>query len=671
MAQILKITFNEDLSISQGIWIEILNGGFTPPVTMPIYETWVELRQGANQVSLGTPLLIPGETSAINFLQAFTIDWLSSFGFTAWREVNDVFLKLPFDYLQFSSFESTNLNVEFLIVTAETQLQIESAVFSQASINPCANIKVSVTTNLLADEVTLPIPITNNTTNPIVFELPRNQIVAFDFNRNDAINNVVHNVGFVAQLPGFLNLTSANINIINTPNGGNVAVVIDANLLQLQYSLDGTNWQTDNSFNSLLDGLYTLHVKDQFGCVKTLDFEVSLQALYLPYFYISKSNSIRFANRITWGDAANYKNDENTLSCEVEVKRVFKQIQLFQTSDIITTQFKSNYGKNVVKIIKEDLSEVNVPVLQKSNNIGLSDSRDARKYDLGNGKTGVYFTSGNVYNFNTGIPTGETHSLNGTLPYWAKAGNYIKIASSWFVIEDIIYDETKNADVLIISSNYTGVDVSLVVGCLYNKFDYEIYEFVIDMLPYMDQNIKVKIIASDTNFDTITLISEQINVAVRQHKTVEINYWNDDNTDIFYSTGIKHKIRLLLQKKSGVSEDENEILKTDNTAVMLSSQLYEVDEFTFEPLTKELWRKLLIALSCKHVIIDEVGYVKTESGFETEGPLEKSNLYVLKAKMIKNSGAFKSSSDGAAEFDYTNTSIPGLIDIGNNGFMEY
>lgn len=113
------------------------------------------------------------------------------------------FLNYLFDYLQFSSFESTNLNVEFLIVTAETQLQIESAVFSQASINPCANIKVSVTTNLLADEVTLPIPITNNTTNPIVFELPRNQIVAFDFNRNDAINNVVHNVGFVAQLPGF------------------------------------------------------------------------------------------------------------------------------------------------------------------------------------------------------------------------------------------------------------------------------------------------------------------------------------------------------------------------------------------------------------------------------------------------------------------------------------
>lgn len=671
MAQILKITFNEDLSISQGIWFDVRNDYFIPFIDFTLYENWVNIRLGANQVSLGTPLLIPGETSAINFLQAFNLDWLSSFGFTTWREVNIIYLKLPFDYLEFLNYESTNSNVEFEIVKAETPLIIESAVFSQASINPCGNIKVSVTTNLLADEVTLPIPITNNTTNPIVFELPRNQIVAFDLNRNDAINNVVHNVAMTIQLPGFLNLTSANINISNTPNGGNVAVLIDANLLQLQYSLDGTNWQTNNSFNSLLEGLYTLHVKDQYGCVKTLEFEVSLEALYLPYFYISKSNSIRFANRITWGDAANYKNDENTLSCEVEAKRVFKQIQLFQTSDVITTQFKSNYGNNSVKIIKEDLSEMNVPVLQKSNNIGLSDCRDARKYNLGNGKTGVYFTDGNVYDFNSGIPTGETHSLNGTLPHWAKSGNYIKIASSWFVIEDITYDETKNADVIIISSNYTSVDVSLVVGCLYNKFDYEIYEFVIDMLPYMDQNIKVKIIASDTNFDTITLISEQINVAVRQNKTVEINYWNDDNTDIFYSTGIKHKIRLLLQKKSGVSEDENEILKTDNTAVMLSSQLYEVDEFTFEPLTKELWRKLLIALSCKHVIIDEIGYVKTESGFETEGPLEKSNLYVLKAKMIKNSGAFKSSSDGAAEFDYSNTSIPGLIDIGNNGFIQY
>jgi hypothetical protein len=44
-------------------------------------------------------------------------------------------------------------------------------------------------------------------------------------------------------------------------------------------------------------------------------------------FYISKTNSIRFANRISWGDAANYKNDENTLGAEVDVQLAYSGCQ--------------------------------------------------------------------------------------------------------------------------------------------------------------------------------------------------------------------------------------------------------------------------------------------------------------------------------------------------------
>lgn len=669
MTQILKITFNEDLAIGESVSFDVLNNFYTPAFAINLFENWVNLRTSVHQVSLGTSTINPGETSAINFLQAFNIDWINSFGFTTWRENNIVFLKLPFDYLEFQNYVSDNINVDFEILSSDEALLINSIEFLEADINPCANIKVSITTNLLADQIVSPIPSTGNANNPIIFELPRNQNILFHLIRNDGANYYEANT--TVSLPSLLIIESSNITIINTPNGANVTANIVSNQLNLEYSLDGINWQSDNFFNSLPDGNYTIYVRDQFGCQKNLDFTITATGIYLPFFYISKSNSIRFANRVNWGDSGNYKNDENTLSCEADVKNAFKQIQLFQTADIITTQFKSNYSTNSVKVVKSDLTEITIPVIKKSNNIGLTDSRDARKYNLGNGKTGVYFTAGNIYDFNTGVDTGEDHSLNGTLPYWAKSGNFIKIGSAWFLIEAIIYDDNKSSDVIVFSNAYTGIDTSVIVGSKYNKFDYEVFEFTIDMLDYMDEEIRVKITATDPNFTTINYLSELISVKVRQLKTVEINYWNDDNTDVFYSTGIRHKLRLLLQKKSGVSEEESEILKTDSTAVLLSSQLYELDEFLFEPLTKELWRKLQIALSCKNVIIDEVAYTKSDGSFETEGPLDKSNLYVLKAKMIKKSGSFKSTSDGNAEFDYSGVSIPGLLDIGNDGFIKY
>ena len=374
----------------------------------------------------------------------------------------------------------------------------------------------------------------------------------------------------------------------------------NSNGLNLQYSLDGSTWQTSNVFNGLLVGNYVLHVKDQLGCSFVKNFEVNEFGIYTPYFYISKSNSIRFANRITWGDAANYKNDENTLGAEVEVQLAYSGCQNFKSANVITTQFKSNYDNNIVKIIKEDLSEVVVPVVKMTNNIGVKDKRDAIKYNLGNGKTGVYFLSGNIYDYVTNAVL-DSFALNGSLPEWAIVGNYIQINTAWFFIEEIFYDEAKEADVVVFTNNYTGIDAAAVVGSIYNDFNYEVYEFTIDMVNYLNQTIQVKIENTDTKFEPITYLSEKIDVAVNFDKNVEIYYWNDDNTDIFYATGIRHLINCELTKQEGVSEEESEAYKTDTTAILLKSQLYELDKFIFEPVSKEIWRKLMIALS--HVVV--------------------------------------------------------------------
>src|SRR5690606_39349051 len=70
---------------------------------------------------------------------------------------------------------------------------------------------------------------------------------------------------------------------------------------------------------------------------------------------------------------SNYKNDDNTLSCESEVLEPWKHTILMQSCDIITTQFRSNYQENLVFAIKENGDEVPIVLNQMTNNIGVTD----------------------------------------------------------------------------------------------------------------------------------------------------------------------------------------------------------------------------------------------------------------------------------------------------------
>lgn len=672
------LTFNIDLDINQGIgfW----NGHPGLPNLVNMNFVWKNLRVGFGQVTKGTPTGVVGERSAINFMQAFILDWnfVTTTGtyFNVSRVENVVTIQTNYANQIFSDFISVddptgfpltlNSDVTAEIINADEAISITSVSFAEATTNPCQNVKVIVETNIDIENIITPVSATAIGSN--TYE--------FDFLRGQNITILVEDVnGFQDHTGGPTpSLLSPNDFVLqlNISPGGTTAIASNSVAvgLDFEYSLDNSTWQTSNTFSGLAAGNYTLYVRDQLGCAISKTFVVDEYGIQTPYFYISKANSIRFANRIDFGDAGNYKTDENTLSCEVDVLLPYHEVQLFQTADVITTQFKSNYETNTTKVIRENGDEVIVPVVKKSNYIGNKDSRDARKYDLGGGKTGIYFTIGSIYNYDTGFPTGETHYLNGGLPLWAKSGGYVKVGTEWFLIEDLLFDESKNAEIMVISSSYSGADVSVIAGTIYNIFDYEIYEFTIDMVDYIDEVIRVSIIAEDDNFTTITLLSEDINIQVNHEFTKAIEYWNEDNNDVFYATGIKHKIRLPYHKRSGDVDESSEVHKTDVSSVLLSSELYEVDEFKFEPVSKEIWRKLMIALSCKNVLIDGVGYVKSNS-FDTEGPLEDTNLYVLTAKMIKTGNVFNSEISGSVDFNSTNIEVPGLIDIGSGGFLKY
>jgi hypothetical protein len=98
-------------------------------------------------------------------------------------------------------------------------------------------------------------------------------------------------------------------------------------------------------------------------------------------------------------------------------------------------------------VIKSDATEDIISVEKKTSNIGNKDKRDAIKFNYGNGKTGIYFQSGNIYDYATDEII-ETFALNGYLPFWASSGNYVQIGLSWFLIEDVIFDESRNCEAI-------------------------------------------------------------------------------------------------------------------------------------------------------------------------------------------------------------------------------
>lgn len=657
----IELTFNEDLGVDDFVKFYMSNDNF-PGVNTSFTETWKNLRSANGQVTIGTPTVTPGERSAINFVTAFTLDY-GGVGFAISRVLNVVTFVCPEAYLHLNTF-STNADVDGVITAADPAFTIEDMAFAEADVNPpCTHIKITATTSELAVKILSPVSVDPNTDNPFSFEWLRGTTFALTLENadGDVINELV-------ETPPLLNASNFTLQINNSPNGATVTISnTNSDGLDLEYSLDGSTWQSGNTFSGLVPADYTLYVRDQYGCSFTKDFNVDEFGIYAPFFYIDKANSFRFANRVTFG-GLNYKTDENTLSCEADVEEPWMEVQQFKSANTPTNQFKSNYDTNTVKIVRDGLADVTVLVTKMTNNIGRKDKRDARKYDLGNGKTGIYFISGNIYDYATNAVTG-THALNGNVPTWAVPGNYIEISGAWFLIEQIIFAEDKNAEVIVFTNAYTGAEAAVIVGSIYNLFDYEVYEFTIDMADYIDEYFRVKIEAIDSHFPTITHLSEKIWCKVEHENVLEIRYRNTTNTNVFYATGIEHIINIPYTVVKGKDDEESEIHKTDSDAKLLNADIYEVEEFLFEPVTKEIWRKLKIALSTEDLFINGVGYVKN-GNFNTEGPLGKSNLYVLTATMIKTGNVYNSQTTGLIDFSTGSAEIPGLIES-DSGFVKY
>jgi hypothetical protein len=431
-------------------------------------------------------------------------------------------------------------------------------------------------------------------------------------------------------VPSLLLESMITVNQAVNPFSAIITVTDTTDGLTLEYSINGTDYQSESVFYNVVEGSYILYIRDQFACEVEIPFEVVLSAVTEPYFHISKSNALRFSKIETIDNCSTFQTDENILSCESWVNLPYRQKQLFTTCDVIKTQFKSNYTTNEVQLLQYGAVVATITPTKISNNIGLSQKIDAKIVSLGGDVYGVYFISGNIYDYNTESVIG-TYDLAGELPEWAIIGNWVLIEGIFYQIENITFNETFNAWQFEYSSTINDSG-DKIIGALWNNENYEIYEFLIVCTALLD-NYTVKINSSDDLFNDIYHVSEIINIETNQAGTLHIEYWNDENTD-FFITDWHHIIRVPFLSINPEIDNESELFKSDDTATIYDISNYEVNKFVFLPQTTEINRKLIVALSHKNVKINGVLYAKKSIEIEQQG---STNLQTVSASMVKAS----------------------------------
>lgn len=466
-------------------------------------------------------------------------------------------------------------------------------------------------------------------------------------------------------------ITEANLNLVLTNNTLTIELV--ASNAILEYSLDGTTWQSETVFNDVPEGENTLYVRDVYGCIK--QFQVTNNGdtngnVTTPYTYISESNSIRFIKRVTHENCGNYKNQFNTLSCEENVAIANKYTQLFQTCDIsIKTQLKTSYD-NVEVYAKDNTGAfTEITATKIVRNIQISDKRDCVYYSF-NGKLAVLYTTGNVYDYNT-TDVISTYVLNGALPEYGVIGTWVETAYGTLQIANIrLHDDGQRSLIFNATINVLSPIIG-TIQTIYNRESYDIWEFDTDMSLFQNLTFTIGVRffqnTPDVNFPDVFWISENILVKERYPRSIEVIWSNSKNTDLYFYSGITMKNRLNLAFIKNLSGDGDiELQKTDSQVISIDATNYNAVEFEVLALTTGMARKILLALKHDNLIIENVPYKLAENpNVENQGD---SNFYRIKAKLLE-AGDVWNQGTANTQTVYSNVELIGLLQ--GDGADEY
>ncbi len=667
MASNIDIIFGAGLAVDEVISFKYKDLASSNPTLEHIASSvWKQPRTQAGEVNRNDPNPLPysAQLCALDYYQQFITDYnVPSIFIVKSGLLNSVNIEAINDGIEFLGFTTSDNSVTHTITNIPyiVPYGIENVEYLEATVNNnCTHIKIRVTTNKATTSVTSPV---NLTPNSITFE--------FEVLRG-TIGNIICFAGLESESKGYQSpsvLENPIVNVTNTPSGANVLLSVNNIDLTKQWSLNGIDYQNSSVFQAILTGNYTAYVKDQYNCIKTTGFSIDIftpqKKPKTPIFYVSNANSIRFKECENWNNKDIYKTDDNTLSFEEDKsnnKGVSPYYQKWQKNDIEPTEIQTNY-KNISVKVYENGVETSLLVDKKTTNIDRKDKRDARIFEMADGNTGIYFLSGNIYDYDTNLVTGS-YQLNSDLPEWAVIGNsiFIQETNTYLTINNIDFDPQKGKDILILDPVYVGIEKDTIVDTIYNIFPWEIYRVETDMSQF--DCFQILIEATDDVFLTRTKLSEIQRVSEYQLNTIELKYKSTVNNDVYYAINdLFFTLRLDNTGLIPVIDDEREIHKSDTQVTPLDSEQHRKKEITFTGLSTVMAEK--VAIACGQEIISLKRELFTTESIDIE-PIGNSNMNNVKVVLYRTQENIDSSLDVDLIFPVT-TPSPTLLDIDGTG----
>lgn len=606
----LLLTFStvNDIVVEENISINMNTGA----VAFSMVETYKTLRTSNNQVTLSTSGTLANE-NAKNFAEAINLDG-TLLGLTATRIDNVVTLSLSNESFYFEGATGTLINNSKISLTDVTSPEVveKTVTLNSYTANvstPCVDINgiIDVTggNNLYNVYVDNVLTLSNQTT-PITVPLKRGQL-----NSLRVVDTAGATIGTITVTnPRKVISSDITTTISNLSSGStlNISVkFISPFVSPYEYSLNGVDYQVSGTFTGLPPLTYTVYVKDNLGCVTTTSVVVDgVTTVTDTVFRISDINALRFAKY-----PSGKKNYKNTLSCNELRLIAYPYHQKFLETDVITTQFKTNAKYINIYTIDENDNTNTLSALKRTNNIGLSAKSTSTYFDLGDGRSGIYFGVVDLLDPITDAVIGNA-DYGFTLPVWANTeGNYVNIEGIGQVqIDATIFSDTYEAFVLVFNIAYTGVPVERKISANYNLQPYEVYEFVTTMSNEpLEFNVVIEVGKSENEID-FTYVSEKI-IRVKDYDSLfDIDYSmldNENTGDMVYQTGIKHKLRLdgyvtyLGEQLTEGYDGDKEFYVTDN-------KVYHSEKFSFFRLSSEMAHKLRLVFSHTNLVINGVEY---------------------------------------------------------------
>ena len=342
-----------------------------------------------------------------------------------------------------------------------------------------------------------------------------------------------------------------------------------------------------------------------------------------------------------------FKNPTNTLSYEEDGLNSQNFKQLFQATDgVITQQLITSYDDVDINLVDCQGNTTNIPTAKKTSNIDITDVRDITIINvnyLDVDFVGVQYVSGKTYNPIT-LEEEDSYYLSNLTPYFMNAKDYIQLEGfGWFEVKDIIFQD--NIEVLVLNMtalNFpSDITNQVVKGTTrYNQLNYEVYEYSFDC-NNLSGDYYLTYEATDSEFETLKEQTEYFNVLELQEDTYLLQYYNSENNETNYATGIQNKLRLRysLEYKL-IPNDTQDVYLTDTNAVSTEATYRDRYKLTLESIPLNMVRKVAIALTNDRLFLNGLSLLKdTELEVEEDGV---SNLYKVTAQFVRSDYAISS-----------------------------